>query len=195
MSAQSQQQQQQQAARDAAAAKGVQEAAQLLKNVSIKSATSAASTLSDFAPKPDAGGKLGNAIMLRTNMFPVQFVGAGAPPAAAPLQARGGRGGGRGRGRKGGASGAPQRGGGGAAPTIYQYDVVVRGLTDVQEQGGGGGRSSRAVVPARLLFEIVDTALNTLGSLPGSGVTEQHRKAFAFDGRRIAYTTKRLPLD
>ncbi|CAD6944499.1 unnamed protein product [Tilletia laevis] len=167
-----------------------------LKGINITHANNAATTMLDFARKPDAGGTKGKVVKLKSNMFAVRF-GSGAPaPAASAPPARAGGGGGKG-GKKG-AGGGKAAGGAKAtsattsnAPMIYQYDVIIRGLNDDNEQG-----STRAkAVPARLLLEIVQAALRELKSQPEAGVTDLQLRAFAFDGRRIAYTAHRLPLD
>ncbi|CAD6932562.1 unnamed protein product [Tilletia controversa] len=167
-----------------------------LKGINITHANNAATTMLDFARKPDAGGTKGKVVKLKSNMFAVRF-GSGAPaPAASAPPARAGGGGGKG-GKKG-AGGGKAAGGAKAtsattsnAPMIYQYDVIIRGLNDNNEQG-----STRAkAVPARLLLEIVQAALRELKSQPEAGVTDLQLHAFAFDGRRIAYTAHRLPLD
>ncbi|KAE8241034.1 hypothetical protein A4X13_0g7595 [Tilletia indica] len=171
----------------------VLEVARQLQGININAANNAATTMINFAPKPDAGGTKGKAVKLKSNMFAISF-GSGGPPPKAPQQAArtGGGGGKGGRGGKGGAKATPRATT--SAPTIYQYDVVVRGLNDDIEQGREGGSRAK-LVPTRLLFEIVQAALTELRSQPEAGVTDLQVRAFAFDGRKIAYTAHRLPLD
>ncbi|KAE8266037.1 hypothetical protein A4X09_0g6311 [Tilletia walkeri] len=174
-------------------AQEVLEVARQLQGINVNAANNAATTMINFAPKPDAGGTKGKAVKLKSNMFAISF-GSGGPPPKAPQQAArtGGGGGKGGRGGKGGAKATPRATT--SAPTIYQYDVVVRGLNDDIEQGREEGSRAK-LVPTRLLFEIVQAALTELRSQPEAGVTDLQVRAFAFDGRKIAYTAHRLPLD